>query len=96
MPAASRRHFVRLREISVARVMPAAGSPALCAAEGNFCYEGDACGRGAGTSCSLGQLLLRGRCLRQVAGTSCGPGQLLLRGRCLRQVGLALCAAQGN
>jgi len=26
--------------------MPAAGSPALCAAQGNYYCEGDACGRG--------------------------------------------------
>jgi len=37
---------VRPRAIVVAREMPAAWSPALCAAEGNYCYEGDACGRG--------------------------------------------------
>jgi len=40
--------------------MPAAGSPALCAADGNYCCDGDACGRGAGTLCGPGQSLLRG------------------------------------
>jgi len=39
--------------------MPAAGGLALCAAQGNYYCEGDACGRGAGTLCGLGQSLLR-------------------------------------
>ena len=46
MPAASRRHFVRPRAITIARVMPAAGGLALRAAQGNYYFEGDACGRG--------------------------------------------------
>ena len=60
--------------------MPAAGSPALCAAEGNFCYEGNACGKSPALCAAEGNYCCEGDACGRVAGTSCSLGQLLLRG----------------